>query len=99
VTAGKHPEIFLEMRAMDYRFVILHRPSGFYVSIRHANGQVLYVSEAYTTRQAATETLQNFVAAIQTWSDEHPTLKAVDLLDEVVTDEEPEPAVEPAVCE
>jgi len=79
---------------MDYKFLILHRPSGFYVSIRHKNGQVLYVSEAYTTRQAAIDTLQNFIAGIQTWSDEHPSLGAVDLLDECVTDEEPEPAVE-----
>jgi len=79
---------------MDYKFLILHRPSGFYVSIRHKNGQVLYVSEAYTQRASAIETLQNFIAAIQTWSDEHPSLGAVDLLDECVTDEEPEPAAE-----
>ncbi len=81
---------------MDYRFVILHRPSGFYVSIRHTNGQVLYVSEAYTERASAIETLQNFVSGIQAWGDEHPSLGALDLLDECVTDEEPEPAVEAA---
>jgi len=79
---------------MDYKFVILHRPSGFYVSIRHKNGQVLYVSEAYTERASAIETLQNFIAAIQTWSDEYPSYGAIDLLDECVIDEEPEPAVE-----
>ena len=79
---------------MNYRFVILHRPSGFYVSIRHTNGQVLYVSEAYTTRASAIETLQHFVGAIQTWSDRNPAAVAEDLLKEFVTDEEPEPAVE-----
>lgn len=79
---------------MDYKFIILHRPSGFYVSIRHANGQVLYVSEAYTTRAAAIETLMNFVAGIQTWSEEHPSYGAIDLLDECVADEEPKPAAE-----
>ena len=81
---------------MNYRFVILHRPSGFYVSIRHTNGQVLYVSEAYTTRENAIETLQHFVAGIQTWLDDYPELGAVELLDECVIDEEPEPAVEAA---
>ena len=84
---------------MNYRFVILHRPSGFYVSIRHINGQVLYVSEAYTTRDNAIETLNHFVGAIQDWSDEHPAAGSVDLLNECVIDEEPEPAVEPAVCQ
>ena len=79
---------------MDYKFLILHRPSGFYVSIRHTNGQVLYVSEAYTTREAAIETLNHFVGAVQDWSDEHPAAGSVDLLNEFVVDEEPEPAVE-----
>ena len=79
---------------MNYRFVILRRPSGFYVSIRHTNGQPLYVSEAYTTRENAIETLNNFVGAIQDWSDEHPAAGSVDLLKEFVVDEEPEPALE-----
>ena len=35
----------LETRAMDYKFLILHRQSGFYVSIRHKNGQVLQGSQ------------------------------------------------------
>ena len=79
---------------MNYRFVILHRPSGFYVSIRHINGQPLYVSEAYTTRESAIQTLENFVAGIQAWLDDYPECGAVELLDECVIDEEPEPAVE-----
>ena len=84
---------------MNYRFVILHRPSGFYVSIRHTNGQPLYVSEAYTERANAIETLNHFVGAVQDWSDEHPAAGSVDLLNEFVIDEEPEPAVEPVVSE
>ena len=79
---------------MNYRFVILHRPSGFYVSIRHTNGQPLYVSEAYTERASAIETLNHFVGAIQDWSDEHPAAGSVDLLKEFVIDEESEPAAE-----
>jgi uncharacterized protein YegP (UPF0339 family) len=79
---------------MNYRFIILHRPSGFYVSIRHTNGQPLYASEAYTTRENAIETLNNFVGAIQDWSDEHPADGSPELLKAFVVDEEPEPAVE-----
>jgi uncharacterized protein YegP (UPF0339 family) len=45
----------------QYRFVILERPTGFYVSIRHTNGQPIYTSEAYTTRHAAMDSLVNFL--------------------------------------
>jgi uncharacterized protein YegP (UPF0339 family) len=48
----------------QYRFVILERPTGFYVSIRHTNGQPIYTSEAYTTRHAAMESLVNFLNAV-----------------------------------
>ena len=47
---------------MDYRFRIFEgADSQTYVTIQHVNGQALYTSEGYTTRQAAVETLQNFI--------------------------------------
>ena len=51
---------------MDYRFRIFEGADGqTYVTIQHANGQALYTSEGYTTRQAAVETLQNFIRGVR----------------------------------
>ena len=51
---------------MDYRFRIFEGADGqTYVTIQHANGQALYTSEGYTTKQAAVDTLENFLRAVQ----------------------------------
>ena len=51
---------------MDYHFKIFEGKDGqIYVTIYHDNGQALYTSEGYTTRQAAVETLENFLRAVR----------------------------------
>lgn len=51
---------------MDYTFDFFEGRDGqTYVTIQHANGQALYTSEGYTTRQAAVETLQNFIRGVR----------------------------------
>ena len=51
---------------MDYRFRIFEGADGqTYVTIQHANGQALYTSEGYTTKQAAVDTLENFLRAVR----------------------------------
>ena len=51
---------------MNYRFKIFEGSDGqTYVTIQHANGQALYTSEGYTTKQAAVETLQNFIRGMR----------------------------------
>ena len=39
-----------------------------YLNIKHVNGQTLYTSEGYTTKQAAVDTLENFLDAIRSVS-------------------------------
>jgi uncharacterized protein YegP (UPF0339 family) len=52
------------MERFQYKFFILDRPTGFYVSIRHTNGQPIYTSEAYTTRHAAMDSLISFLNGV-----------------------------------
>lgn len=51
---------------MDYEFDFFEGRDGqTYVNIKHVNGQTLYTSEGYTTKQAAVDTLENFVRAVR----------------------------------
>lgn len=51
---------------MNYRFKIFEGQDGqTYVTIRHVNGQALYTSEGYTTRQAAVDTLEAFIRGVR----------------------------------
>lgn len=50
---------------MDYEFQIFTGTDGqIYSRIVHANGQTIFVSEGYTRRQSAIDSLTNFVAAM-----------------------------------
>lgn len=50
---------------MDYEFQIFTGADGqFYCRIVHANGQTIFVSEGYTRRQSAIDSLTNFVESI-----------------------------------
>lgn len=52
---------------MNYRFRIFEGQDGqTYVNIKHVNGQTLYTSEGYTTKQAAVDTLENFIRGVRT---------------------------------
>lgn len=56
----------LRAKAVNYRFKIFEGQDGqTYVTIRHVNGQALYTSEGYTTRQAAVDTLENFIRGVR----------------------------------
>ena len=51
---------------MDYEFDFFEGRDGqTYVNIKHVNGQTLYTSEGYTTKQAAVDTLENFLRAVR----------------------------------
>jgi len=51
---------------MDYEFDFFEGKDGqTYVNIKHRNGQTLYTSEGYTTKQAAVDTLENFLRAVR----------------------------------
>ena len=51
---------------MDYEFDFFEGRDGqTYVNIKHVNGQTLYTSEGYTTRQAAVDTLENFLRDVR----------------------------------
>lgn len=51
---------------MDYTFDFFEGRDGqIYLNIKHVNGQTLYTSEGYTTRQAAIDTLENFLRAVR----------------------------------
>ena len=51
---------------MDYQFDFFEGRDGqTYVNIKHVNGQTLYTSEGYTTKQAAVDTLENFLRAVR----------------------------------
>jgi uncharacterized protein YegP (UPF0339 family) len=69
---GKTHRLFLiqkilRAKAMDYHWKIFEGQDGqTYVTIYHDNGQALYTSEGYTTKQAAVDTLENFVRGVRT---------------------------------
>ena len=51
---------------MDYEFDFFEGRDGqTYLNIKHINGQTLYTSEGYTTKQAAIDTLENFLRTVQ----------------------------------
>ena len=51
---------------MDYQFDFFEGRDGqTYVNVKHVNGQTLYTSEGYTTKQAAVDTLENFLRAVR----------------------------------
>jgi uncharacterized protein YegP (UPF0339 family) len=51
---------------MDYTFDFFEGKDGqTYVNIKHVNGQTLYTSEGYTTKQAAVDTLENFIRGVR----------------------------------
>ena len=51
---------------MDYTFDFFEGRDGqTYLNIKHVNGQTLYTSEGYTTKQAAIDTLENFLRAVR----------------------------------
>jgi len=51
---------------MDYQFDFFEGRDGqTYVNIKHVNGQTLYTSEGYKTKQAAVDTLENFLRAVR----------------------------------
>ena len=50
---------------MDYEFQIFTGEDGqVYARIVHQNGQTIFVSEGYTRRQSAIESLTNFVQSM-----------------------------------
>ena len=51
---------------MDYHFEFFEGRDGqTYLNIKHVNGQTLYTSEGYTTKQAAIDTLENFLRSVR----------------------------------
>ena len=55
-----------EVNDFDYNFRLFQgSDSQWYITIEHANGQALYTSEGYTTKQAAVDTLENFLRAVR----------------------------------
>ncbi len=53
---------------MDYDFQIFTGTDGqFYIRITHVNGQTIFVSEGYTRRQSAIDSLTNFVESLATF--------------------------------
>ena len=66
---------------MDYEFDFFEGRDGqTYVNIKHVNGQTLYTSEGYTTKQAAVDTLENLIEAVMQVGRLHPELRATDLV-------------------
>jgi uncharacterized protein YegP (UPF0339 family) len=62
----------VETKAVNYRFRIFQgSDSQWYITIEHVNGQALYTSEGYTTRQAALNTLENFIGAVRMFNPMH----------------------------
>jgi uncharacterized protein YegP (UPF0339 family) len=50
---------------MDYKFRIFNGEDGqVYARIVHQNGQTIFVSEGYTRRQSAIDSLTNFVESM-----------------------------------
>ena len=50
---------------MDYEFQIFNGEDGqVYARIVHSNGQTIFVSEGYTRRQSAIDSLTNFVESM-----------------------------------
>ncbi len=50
---------------MDYEFQIFNGEDGqVYARIVHQNGQTIFVSEGYTRRQSAIDSLTNFVESM-----------------------------------
>ena len=56
----------VETKAVNYKFRIFQgSDTQWYITIEHVNGQCLYTSEGYTTRQAAVNTLENFIRGVR----------------------------------